>query len=163
MNDEFTTLKVHEAARQVITDCSEHAVAVHRIWSGYADMKVPDAEKWATEAVLSWSRQVSALFTNTFSDEQTVFKDGELCLFVRSSIVFGVIFHPAHYNVDAPLDGDRALHLHTKRMGRYCALHHDETDVPCASPIRGGECSVHGQVGDNVWLLPVPGTWSFHS
>ena len=124
--DEFTYLKVHDMGRQTITDCSEHAQAVHTIWSQLADVGVPDADKYATEALLSWSRQVSALFTNHFASEQRVFRDGELSLFVSTdTIVFGVIFHPSHYGVEPATKDDFGLGLSTKRMGRYCRLHID--------------------------------------
>lgn len=168
MSDEFSVLKVHEMGRQTITDCAEHASVVHTVWSQLAHVGVPDADKYATEAVQSWSRQVSALFTNTFANEQRVFRDGELSLYVTTNtIVFGVIFHPTHYRVPFATDGDFDLGIRTKRMGRYCR--HDVTnaprgvDRPCCHPLtEAGECPVHGE-GVPAFALPVPGSWSFHS
>lgn len=161
---ETTTLLVHELARDTIRECHEHASNVHTVWSMLAGEGVEGADKYGIDAIKSWSQQVSMLFTNTFDGKQEVFKDGDLSLFVRSFIIFGVIFHRTHRPQPAR-EGDYRLGRNTVLMGRYCGqgLYDTPSRSLCVAQLDGeGHCPEHGEPS-LVFALPVPGTWSFHS
>lgn len=153
---EYHDLHVNKAAAETIQACAEHAAAVHDFWVIHNAGK-PFARK-DDKTLTSWSRQVSMLFTTFFGGTSTVTKDGPLNLYVATSIQFGVIFHPAHYQVDPPEPEDLKAAATTTVMGRYCF--HDGNN--CFQPVRKGECEEHG-VPNTCAALPIPGEWSFHS
>jgi len=154
MSDEHT-LTVHQMAADTIRDMNAQAQAQYEAWK-HVDTEI------APKALASLSRQISELFSMFFGDNTHIARDGDLSLYVSTpSIVFGVIFHPDHYRVDTPHEGDVSTGVTAKRMGRYC-LTSKGNGAYCGKPFTKGEatceCTEH-----IVMLLPVPGTWSFHS
>jgi hypothetical protein len=155
---EYHDLHVNKAAVQTIEASAHHAAAVHDFWVVHNAGK-PFARR-DDKTLTSWSRQVSMLFNTFFGATSTVTKDGELSLYVSTTkgFEYGLIFHPAHYRVDPPEDGDLKAAVITTRMGRYCF--HD--GIECFKPVHKGECSIHG-TPNAAASLPIPGEWSFHS
>lgn len=99
------------------------------------------------EALDSFARQVSTIFSNPIAPKTTVGKDGDLSLIVSSGIVFGVIFHGTKRyctteECGAYLNDDG--HAWTYDRERRPVLEHEH--VP-SYPLDAAQ----------------PGTWSFHS
>jgi hypothetical protein len=150
------TITVHKKAAETLAEMDLQAQAVLNMWKGI------DTEL-ATAGIVSLARQTTQLFNMFFGNNSRITRDGELCLFVSTGtgFVFGVIFHPKHYRVDPPLEGDVRLYTKVPREGRYCML---STEAGyCAKPLSQGKRTCDHQDADPIYILPIPGEWSFHS
>ena len=157
LTDEEHALTVHRMAADTLRDMHRQAQAQYEAWKRINPVVAP-------KALESLSRQVTEMFSMFFGGATRVTRDGDLNLFVSTSsgFVYGVIWHPDHYRVDPPVEGDVSTGTSATRMGRYCVARKDD-GAYCGQPIirdgnRTCECT-----DCTVMLLPVTGTWSFHS
>jgi hypothetical protein len=158
---EWHTIKAHKLASDTLQAMGLQAQLVAQAWERI------DPEL-ALRTTTSLARQTTQLFNMFFGQESTITKDGDLNLYVQtaSGFVFGVIFHPVHYRVDAPEEADYRLTYGSAapREGRYCVQEVPVADPVrrCGQPYREGQPTCKGH-DPFPMAVPMPGEWSFHS
>ena len=150
------TMVVSKAAAETLTAIGNQCASVAAAWGRHDPEMVVEMLKSATH-------NTTHLFSMFFGGESSISRDGELNLFVSTSsgFVYGVIFHPKHYRVDAPLDGDINNAYGAVIAGRYCMAPVGR-DGYCGMPFTSGEPTCEGHDAVPV-AMPLPGTWGFHS
>lgn len=151
MTDTAITVTIAEGTAPVLNAMVQQAAVVDHFWSRHQ----PDL---ARKCVLSLARQIPHMLTSGFGDA-TVYRDGDLSLYVTSGIKYGVIGHRLH-RPDAVLDTDLPT-TPAPMLGRYC-YRDESSSEPCLKPIEHGKptCDHANPV---IVAAPVPIEWSFHS
>ena len=157
------TMVVSKAAAETLTAIGNQCASVAAAWGRHNPEMVVEMLKSATH-------NTTHLFSMFFGGESSISRDGELSLFVSTSsgFVYGVIFHPKHYRVDAPLDGDINNAYGAVIAGRYCMAPVEDNHLHpagyCRQPFSGGSRTCDEDDHDAVPVaMPLPGTWGFHS
>lgn len=160
-----SVLVVHDNARDVLEKCQRQAAAVEDTWRSIKP-------EYAHQAYTSLAQCLVHLFlaTRGYGDARIFSDPAQLSLYMRQEAYeSGMIFHRTH-RPDLPLDDDiQARWIMAPILGRYCMYQPEDTREFCASPIvnREATCGGHdfnGKTGAVLpYVMPVPGTWSWHS
>lgn len=162
---DFHTLDVHQYAAATLEDMNIQAAGIENVWRHLEPER-------ASKALTSLVYNLSYLFSKFFGSKAIITRDGELSLFIShkdTTFVYGMVFHADFYRDVGPTEGHEWPRVWNPvpRESVVC-LFRDAEHNSCAQPYKYGSdykvalptCEGHEP---DPFLVPTPGTWSFHS